>query len=137
MSTPGIGVMIEQLSGYGDTAKVLTKAIGKTIKEAVVADDVLKLFFEDGTAIGLYDGGQSCCEHRYMNTDDDLTHFVGSTLTGFRIEDGPEIDGEAYNPPESQFLLTDTSKGTFTVVNYNSHNGYYGGFAIRARDENA
>lgn len=33
---------------------------------------------------------------------------------------------------ESQFLMIRTSLGVFTVVNYNEHNGYYGGFALRA-----
>lgn len=26
----------------------------------------------------MFDGGQSCCENRYMNCDDDLDYFSGA-----------------------------------------------------------
>jgi hypothetical protein len=34
---------------------------------------------------------------------------------------------------ETQFLIVDTTKGSFTIVNHNEHNGYYGGFGLVAQ----
>ncbi|MDC6673798.1 hypothetical protein OEZ80_25875, partial [Leclercia adecarboxylata] len=82
-----------------------------------------------GNWLVIRDDGQSCCESRYMSTDDDLSSFVGATFLGCEIEDGPH---EADDPDhETQFLIVSTSLGKFTVVNHNEHNGYYGGFSIR------
>ena len=69
-----------------------------------------------------------------MHTDDDLAAFVGAKLLGARIADGPTIE-EDYEVKESQFLIVETSLGEFTVVNYNEHNGYYGGFELIAEEE--
>lgn len=47
--------------------------------------------------------------------------------------DGPEEADEYGGSKESQFLIITTDMGAFTIVNYNEHNGYYGGFSIVAR----
>lgn len=95
--------------------------------------DQLLINFTTGHTLRLSDDGQSCCEHRYMNTDDDLSYYIGSRLTGFRVQEGADDEGEYGDVTESMFLLIDTTKGTFTIANYNSHNGYYGGISVRAR----
>ena len=67
-----------------------------------------------------------------MHTDDDLTRFVGSEFVLAEAREGPDLSVE-YEIKESQFLVITTDKGVFTVVNYNEHNGYYGGFLMAAR----
>lgn len=94
-------------------------------------DTMLVIYFDDERRLEIEDCGQSCCEDRYMHTDDDLDFYIGATFLDARIEDGP-IEKIAGEYKECQFLLIDTSKGTFTVANYNEHNGYYGGFDISA-----
>jgi len=139
MCHPGIGAMLHWLRGNSKTVEALTVAIGKTITEAKIDDDYnagdggLVLKFTDGTGIVLFDDGRSCCESRYMHTDDDLAYYADATLLEAVVEDGPTEMDEYDEPKESQFLIVGTSKGEFTVVNYNEHNGYYGGFAIECR----
>lgn len=128
----GIGVVLKALSGNEETIKTLKESLDKEITALVLEDNELKITFKDGTKIALFDGGQSCCENRYMNTDDTLTDYVGAKLQGVEVAPGPELPCE-YDLKESQFLKVETSKGTFTVVNYNEHNGYYGGFYIEAK----
>jgi hypothetical protein len=128
---PGFGVMIGMLCGNAETVEAHNNAKGKIIK-SIAMDDVgnrLTIMFTDGTGIQIYDDGQSCCENRYMRTDDDLQPFVGATFTGCRIQEAPSITTD-YEDHEVQFLLVDTSEGTFTVATHNEHNGYYGGFWI-------
>ena len=131
MGNTGLGVMIGLLSGNGESARSFNLCRGKTISALKIGDDVLVFTFDDGAKLTLYDGGQSCCEHRYMNTDDNLYDFIGAKLLDAETRDGPEKDGNYGDVLESQFLLVTTSKGVFTVVNYNKHNGYYGGFLIQ------
>ena len=45
------------------------------------------------------------------------------------IREAPNEPDE-YGDHEVQFLLVNTSIGTFTVASHNEHNGYYGGFDI-------
>ncbi len=82
----------------------------------------------------IYDDGQSCCENRYMRTDDDLSSYVGSKLLGAEIKDAPNIS-EEYGYHEIQFLEVQTDCGTFTMTSHNEHNGDYGGFLIRFASE--
>ena len=90
--------------------------------------------FTDGTGIMFYDDGQSCCEERWMATDDNLDDFAGATFIDADLRDGPTVEDKWSETKESQFLLINTSLGTFTMVNYNEHNGYYGGFWVVIRE---
>ena len=89
--------------------------------------------FEDRSILFMYDDHQQCCERRWMHTDDDLSYFQGAILQGSEIRKGPVERVEYGDEKESQFLIVTTSKGQFTVVNYNEHNGYYGGFSLLMR----
>ena len=134
MAHKGFVVMLNELSAYGrqETVATLNAAYGKTIKAIALESldpDELRVWFTDGTAIMVLDDGQSCCEERYMTTDDDLAAFVGATLTEMEIADGPEIE-EEYEVHEVQFLVVTTSLGSFTMETHNKHNGYYGGFYL-------
>ena len=131
---PGVGVILAWLRGNADSVDALNSVIGKKIVAlALVKGAELLLTFTDGLKLSVYDGGQSCCEHRYMTTDDSLDDFVGAELLGAEIADGPGTGDEWGDVHEVQFLKVATSKGVFTVETHNEHNGYYGGFAIRCR----
>lgn len=133
----GIGVMIGigMLGGNDETAKAVHKSIGKTIqKVGLVESETLRIEFTDGTRLNLWDDGQSCCEIRHMEMDRDLSYFVGATLIDIGIKDAPSIE-DNYDIHEIQFLEVHTSKGVFQAANHNEHNGYYGGFSIRASVE--
>lgn len=127
----GMGVMLGMLSGNEKSVNTFQAHKDKEIKDLGIVDNVLLFTFTDGTRMKLFDDGQSCCEARWMHTDDKLIDFIGATLQGADIREGPTKDADD-EPEESQFLIVSTSRGQFTVVNYNAHNGYYGGFWIVA-----
>lgn len=133
MDGVGIGVMLHTIFGDSDTNSAMLQAQGKIIAALSISDKELTIKFNDETGIVLFDDGQSCCEHRYMHTDDNLPDFIGAQFLGAKIQDGPTETDECGDPKESQFLIVSTSLGEFTVVNYNEHNGYYGGFWIAAK----
>lgn len=131
------------------------KHLGKVIKSLDVSADTLFIEFDDNTGVKMTDQGQSCCEHRYMHSDDKLEYYVGAKLLNGRIEDAGgigkykqarehidyfiEYGKEGYfgdDVNECQFLIIDTDKGSFTIANYNEHNGYYGGFDLTFEDFN-
>lgn len=113
--------------------KIINSFVGKRIKEISMADNVLALYFHDGSCLEFWDNGQDCCEHRYMVSDDDLSSFIAMDFMKAEVKDGPTID-EGGPIQEIQFLEITTSRGSFTIANYNDHNGYYGGFDISVRD---
>ena len=135
MSDLGLGVMIGLLSGNEDSVQAFNASVNKTITALEIVDNQLLFTFEDNSQMALFDDGQSCCEDRYMNTDDDLETFIGSQLLSAEVREGPTKDidyEEILGTLETEFLIVSTSTGQFTVVNYNEHNGYYGGFLISA-----
>lgn len=130
----GLGVMINTLGGNEETVNTVKSALGKTIEKVWIDEesDRLNIKFDDGTGIYLFDDGQSCCEHRYMRTDDNLSEFSGSILMDFELKDAPDQEYD-YEVHEVQFLDVITDNGVFQVANHNEHNGYYGGFWIVVR----
>jgi len=130
-----MGVMINYLAGNADSVDAFTSAMNKTITALSLGDDdALHFAFDDGSKIKLFDDGQSCCESRYMRTDDNLADYVGAQLLGAEIKEAPSVPAK-YEEHEVQFLEVRTSKGCFTMASHNEHNGYYGGFSIRAAKE--
>jgi hypothetical protein len=108
----------------------------KTITSIVIDNNKLTLSFNDNTSLIFRDDGQDCCEYRYMHTDDDLNYFNNSKLLNAKILEGPTIDSGDDDIKECEFLIITTSKGDFTIQNYNKNNGYYGGFNITVHDGN-
>lgn len=108
---------------------IVHKYLEKTIKVINITDETLALKFQDNSELIFKDDGQSCCENRYMNCDDDLKYYIGSNFLGYEIKDGPTKSTES-GDLECSFFVLYTSKGEFTVNNYNSHNGYYGSFNL-------
>jgi hypothetical protein len=136
MSQLGFGVMINMLSGNEASVKAWTGALGKTITALTLGeDDALHFTFEDGSKVKLYDDGQSCCENRYMRTDDTLADYIGGKLESAEIREAPNVQDEDGDAHEVQFLVVKTSKGQFTMSSHNDHNGYYGGFSVVASEE--
>ena len=135
MGLIGMGVMFGKLAGNAASVAAFTCAVGKTIAGLTLGDDdALHFVFEDGSRVKLYDDGQSCCESRYMRTDDNLTEYVGAKLLGAEIKEAPSI-AAGYDEHEVQFLEVRTDRGVFTMASHNEHNGYYGGFLIVAAEE--
>lgn len=133
MSNLGLGVMINMLKGNEETVNSYHAAVGKVIKKAELTDsDHLVLTFEDYSELDIYDDGQSCCEHRYMRTDDDLNDLVGCKLLGLELKEAPTVMDD-WSEHEIQFLEVKTDKGCVTMASHNEHNGYYGGFSIELR----
>lgn len=135
MKNLGLGVILNSLYQTTDSADAFAGAIGKTIADLTLGnDDALHFVFSDGSKLKLFDDGQSCCESRYMRTDDELSDYVGAKLLGAEIKEAPNIDAE-YERHEVEFLEVKTDKGVFTMASHNEHNGYYGGFSISAAAE--
>lgn len=125
MTRLGIGAMLHRLSSNEPTVTAVQQSLGLTIKEVMLDNDALRFEFEGGRVIRVYDDGQSCCESRYMRTDDNLSEFTGAKLLDMELKDAPEIEHE-YGVHEVQFLEVKTDKGSFVMSNHNEHNGYYG-----------
>lgn len=136
MEQMGIGAMLGFLGGNEETISAINASLNKKIKKVYLDQEANKLCFEleDESTLNLWDDGQSCCENRYMRTDDDLSEFAGAILLGFELKNAPPAEGE-YGDHEIQFLDAKTDKGVFQLANHNEHNGYYGGFWIIARIE--
>ena len=128
----GLGVMLGMLVGNEASVKAFNGAKGKVITALSLGDDdALHFTFEDGSKIALLDQGQSCCEERYMRTDDVLSEFIGAKLLGAEVKEAPEVEHE-WGTHEVAFLEVQTDRGVFTMSSHNEHNGYYGGFDICA-----
>lgn len=132
MSQLGLGVMLGILSGNEQSVIAFTRALNKEIAMLVLKDNKLRFTFTDGSRMSLFDDGQSCCETRYMTTDDDLAGFVGAVLLDAEVANAPDVASSSEEEHEVAFLKVKTSRGVFTVETHNEHNGYYGGFSIRA-----
>ena len=134
MGQTGLSVMIGQLTGNADSVEAFKGALNKTIASLALEDNALHFTFDGGSKIKLFDDGQSCCEERYMTTDDDLSYYIGSQLLDAEIKEAPSVQDED-GEHEVQFLEIVTSRGAFVMETHNIHNGYYGGFLIRAEQE--
>lgn len=126
----GLGVMLKNLGGNQESVNAYRSIIGKVVSELTLGDDdALHFVFDDGSKVKVSDEGQSCCEERYMRTDDDLKEFIGAKLIGMELKDAPDVDND-WGTHETQFLEVKTDRGVFTMASHNEHNGYYGGFYV-------
>lgn len=130
----GFGVMIGIIGGNQETVETIKGVLGKKIESVSLSDNALHFVFKDGTKVKIFDDGQSCCESRYMHTDDDLSYFANTIFKDIEIVSAPNEPDE-WGEHEVQFLRVHTGKGLFTMANHNEHNGYYGGFWIVAEKE--
>ena len=128
----GIGVMLNMMSSNQETLNALSHSIGKEIMSIQIENEELKILLSDEKVLLIWDDGQSCCEYRYMRTDDELDSFIGEKIVDFELKDADIICGK-YCDHEIQFLEIKTDKSVITFSNHNEHNGYYGGFSIKAK----
>ena len=137
MSRLGIGVVLKMLCDGGRTSEAIKKALNKEISNMFLGDNTLSITFTDGGVLSLFDDRQSCCESRYMRSDDNLEETMGEVLVNLEIKDGDSDteredewgSGECH---ETQFLEVITNKGVYSFSNHVEHNGYYGGFSVEA-----
>ena len=95
MSQQGIGALLCLLKSNAESIAVFTAALGKEIAALSLSDKALHFSFADGSRVTLYDDAQSCCESRFMSTDDALSDFIGGKLLDAEVREGPsEVDGE-------------------------------------------
>jgi len=126
--------LVEGEFAYSDLFARYTEISGLTISEVILGGDRLTMRFTDGRALIIEDTGQSCCENRYMDCDDDLTAIAGGHLVHIELsEPGHTDEDDNYGCHEVQFLKVQTTNGFFTCCTHNEHNGYYGGFSIEMK----
>lgn len=73
--------------------------------------------------------GQRCCEnYGYLTSEDIPTEYIGANLLSVEVvdEDLKTFDIEDSTNMNAMFVNFTTSVGTYQVVVYNEHNGYYG-----------
>jgi hypothetical protein len=112
--------------------EIVARNRGKIIAQMELVDNELIIGFVDGTALNVWDGGQSCCENRYMSSDDldNSKHYTNVAFVGIEVRDMGDADCE-YGDHQQQALIVRTFLGDLTFVNHNEHNGYYGGFSVQ------
>ena len=121
--------MISQLFGSGLCD--FSDYIGKEISGVEVDDRGATISFADTKKwLTITDNGQSCCEHRYMRTDDDCAYHKGASLIAIESGKAAEEAGDDGYAHEICFVDIKTSRGVITVASHNEHNGYYGGFSM-------
>jgi hypothetical protein len=123
-----------------ELAAAVERCLGRTIAEATLGyhpgeppGQSLRLLFEGGGELHLYDELRLCCESRFMTCDDDLPSIRGGRLVGVSVRDGGSRAEEDDLYEDVRFLVVRTTRGDVTVATHNRHNGYYGGFELRAR----
>lgn len=128
-----------QVKSYWDSCESMwsEKLQDQVLEDVRLEDECIKLKV-NGTEFQIWDNGQSCCEYRYITTDDDLPSFTGATLQGVvegeyrTVEpDDPDECGEEH---DVSFLRIYTSKGVMVFETHVEHNGYYGGFNVQLRE---
>lgn len=126
-------IFVENEGLEGKDRQIAEKYNGAIVTKMRMNGDQFIVEFEQG-GLSISDDAQSCCESRYMHTEDesDFEYHVGATFRFIQIVDGP--DGEGSECHETKFCNVLTSKGVIQLVCHNEHNGYYGGFGINLRE---
>jgi len=87
--------------------------------------------------VGIDNSSQCCEEWGYLSTVDDTKDFIDAELLNIVIVDENlntkyfEYSGEC----SAMFVNFETSKGTFQLTMYNTHNGYYSHLAVLVSKE--
>lgn len=119
-----------ELAGrYGQKQVRASAYYGKKIVTAKLYQNEIFISFEGKPIVKVYDDGQSCCESRYISTDDDPLELSGQTLVAINVKDAPDGEHE-YGSHGRKFVEIQGNKSSVTFVTHNEHNGYYGGFGL-------
>lgn len=101
MQQLGLGVVINMLGGNESTVNALNVCLGQKIEKVWLDEENnrLRFLFKNKVKMSMWDNGQSCCESRYMRTDDDLSEFANTILKDVEISDAPSIEdgGECHD----------------------------------------
>ena len=108
------------------------KVSAMVIQSVSMSDNELTFIFQGGATLKMRDNGQSCCEIRYMDTDDDLSEFNAGRIHKIELKDGSR-KWEDYEAHDIQFLDVTTTQGFFQIKSHNEHNGWYSGFSIECK----
>jgi hypothetical protein len=138
MSIPDTAIWVTEIGGdfaFVDPFARFTEIVGKKITEITTDDEGYAILFKDGSRLCIWDGGQDCCESRYMTCDDDLTGHQGGQIVSINSDAGGDQPAEEdhWGCHEVRFVKVQTTKGSFTICSHNEHNGYYGGFALKLK----
>jgi len=125
-------VILNELFGDSQHNRYMfAKAKDKVISNVALVDNVIEITFEDNSKLRIYDNGQSCCESRYITTDDTLGEFVGARLLNIETKEAPTpVNDNSYDRHDVEFLELVSDKRPLTFTTHVEHNGYYGGFSI-------
>lgn len=114
--------------------KAVASCSGKTIRTAALTDDdYVVVEFEDGSKLRIWDDGQSCCEHRYITCDEDLSSLAGQAFLEIEEREAPQPEQPKYECHDTMFVAIKTDKSEVVLCTHNEHNGYYGGFSVSAK----
>lgn len=128
MSNAGIGAMLHMLGG--GSPKNPDDYYGKKILDAKFINNEILIIFDDGVKIKIWDDVQSCCEYRYITTDDKIESLVGQTLIEIRTKEVADQKTKYDEVHEIVFIEIQGSQSVVTFCTHNEHNGYYGGFGL-------
>lgn len=124
---PAGNMTVVQLEGRYHPA---AKYAGRTVIAADISENEFRLSFEDGARIMIWDDGQSCCESRYLTTDDDLGDLIGKKF--WYVETKPvEVQEDGDESHEIVFVEIGYEDDHITLASHNRHNGYYSGATLR------
>ncbi len=124
--------MNEEINAYASKGSIQpSDYYGYLIKDCTLGqDNKIYIEFVDGTKVYLADEGQSCCEYRYITTDDDPSVLNGQKLVHIKAKWGPDIEDGNNDSHQICFLEIQGNQSAVTFVTHNEHNGYYGGFCL-------
>ena len=96
------------------SAMSLLHSEGKVIKGINLFNKGLFITFKD-SVLKIFDDGQSCCEYRYMHTEDDLKDYIGTTFKSLEKKEHKRSEIDTFDILDSQFLDINTSKGLLQI----------------------
>lgn len=117
----------------GELIQLIEEVIDEREDRAWGGWDGYRIVTDRQTIKVMIDNGQSCCESwGYLHSEDDLDKYVGAILTDIEVTDtqnqGARVKRDCTGMYDGGAMFVDfkTSRGTFQLVVYNEHNGYYG-----------
>lgn len=128
-----IGRQLASLFRDGASDFVWLTRVASPIRSITIDDEgngALRIALESGDVLRLRNCESTCCERRYMHSDDNLKSFLGARLASIEMDSATQRDGEYGDVIEQSFIKVRTTNGDFTVIAYNEHNGYYGGINL-------
>ena len=78
--------------------------------------------------LGIDSDGQCCESWGYLSSNDNLEEFIGAEILSVKLTDNELFTVDALPKiyeGDMTFFTVDTDQGSFQIVAYNEHNGYY------------